>query len=168
MYNSKHLLIITHGYQVYKKKKKKIIHFKSGYPIKCYKLYTFSSEPHNEKNVLKYRNKISECIIYTTIKGQLLRCGPGSSHIPDSWIVLQTATERLVGRQILSSIQCLLLSLSRKPEVGIAATLSSAFHGNKRVKYPSAPYTEETDSSSLRPPFLFCHPEMRYAQQRVH
>lgn len=47
-------------------KKKLIIHFKSGYPITCYKLYTFSSEHQNEDSVLKKRNKITECIIYTT------------------------------------------------------------------------------------------------------
>lgn len=46
--------------------KKSIIHFKSEYPIRCYKLYTFSSERQNKDSVLKYRNKITECIIYTT------------------------------------------------------------------------------------------------------
>lgn len=45
--------------------KKLIIHFKSGYPIRCYKLYTFSSEHQNEDSVLKYRDKVTECITYT-------------------------------------------------------------------------------------------------------
>lgn len=99
MYNTTHFLIITHGYQVYKKK---ITRFKSGYPIRCYKLYTSSSEHRNEDSGLKYGNKTTEPITYT-IKANNEDVDGG--HVPDSQKDLHAATERLAGRQITSSSQ---------------------------------------------------------------
>lgn len=58
-----------------------ITHFKSGYPIRCYKLYTFSSEHQNEDNGLKYRNKTTESITYT-IKADNEDVDGG--HVPDT------------------------------------------------------------------------------------
>lgn len=82
--------------------KKKITRFKSGYPIRCYKLYTSSSEHRNEDSGLKYRNKTTEPITYT-IKANNEDVDGG--HVPDSQKDLHAATERLAGRQITSSSQ---------------------------------------------------------------
>lgn len=82
--------------------------FKIWISNKCYKLYTFSSEHQNENSVLKYRNNQMYHLHY---KGQLLKGGWGLVMFQIAGEVLQTATERLVGRQIMSCSQFVLAPL---------------------------------------------------------
>jgi len=103
-------------------KKTPIIHSKSGDPVRCYKLYTFSSEHQNESNVLKYKTKLTERTAYT-IK---------ASDYEEHWdlVTFQTAGKSyeppLKGWLEDKSCRLLslrwLLSLSRRPKVRTVAT----------------------------------------------
>lgn len=92
----------------------------------------------------------------------------GSSHVPDSWKVLQIATERLVGRQIMSHSQSALAPLTLWKAKGENCSCLSCTHGSQGVNHHSALYMDKPDSSFLRLLLLLHCSYLQYAGHADH